>query len=73
MTYQERNFARKVGKRLRMYRKQAKLSQRQVYTRTNITPNSVSNYENGARCIDLLRLYKLAQVYGCTVSDLVEV
>ncbi len=73
MTYKERDFARKVGKRMRMFRKKAGLTQQKVYVRTNITPNSISNYESGARCIDLSRLYKLAKCYGCKVSDLVEV
>lgn len=73
MKQKERQFVRAVGGNLRKYRKKAKLSQKQVYVRTEITPNSVSNYEHGARSIDLVRLYKLAQVYGCRVSDLVEV
>lgn len=69
----ERQFIRAVGSNLRRYRKKAGMSQTKVYTRTEITQNSVSNYEKGIRDISLTRLYRLAQVYGCTVSDLVEV
>lgn len=73
MTHKERQFVRAVGRNLKKYRKKVNMSQRQVYVRTEITQNSISNYEHGARDISLVRLYKLAQVYGCTVSDLVEV
>ena len=72
MTYREKMFLEKVGKRLKDKRNEAGYTQMQVYVRTSITPNSVSNYEAGARSMDLVRLHKLADCYGCKVSDFVE-
>lgn len=72
MTREEKEFARKVGERMRQIRHSCKLTQMQVYVQTSVTPNTISNYEFGERTPSLCRMYRLAKCYGCKVSDFVE-
>ena len=70
-TKEEKKFAIAVGDNLRRYRKSSRLTQAEVYARTSIFQNTISDYEHGRRNASLIRLYRLAKCYGCEVSDLI--
>lgn len=57
-----------VGKRIRVYRQRAKLSQTQVGDALKLTFQQVQKYENGANRVAPSRLEVIARVCGVPVS-----
>jgi transcriptional regulator with XRE-family HTH domain len=64
--------AQPVGERLREIRRQKHLSLRAVedISRQEFKANALSAYERGERTISVLRLVRLAEVYGVSVDQL---
>ena len=66
---------RELGRRLRSERtrerpgRPAGYSQPEVEQRTGICQSSLSNYETGWTLPQLPTLYRLAELYGCEVKD----
>ncbi|MBP0966265.1 MAG: helix-turn-helix transcriptional regulator [Oscillospiraceae bacterium] len=59
-----------VGKRIRFYRERKKLEQKDIAGRLGITPNAVSNWENGRTRPDLSVLPQLCGILGITLYEL---
>ncbi|MFZ9292160.1 MAG: transcriptional regulator [Ilumatobacteraceae bacterium] len=65
-------FHLRVGERLRAIRKQKRLSLHDVeeQSRQEFKASVLGAYERGERAISVLRLQRLAQIYGVTVDQL---
>lgn len=59
-----------LGQRLQKFRKRANLTQEDVATKLNITPQAVSKWENDVSAPDISLLSELADTYGVTVDEL---
>lgn len=68
----DRGYARSVGERLRMIRRQQGLSLQTVEERSNreFKASVVGAYERGERIISVLRLQRLAQLYAVPIDQL---
>lgn len=62
----------KPRSRVAILREQAGLTQVQLAVLIGITPNTVQNWEKDSGLDQLERYLKLAEIFGCQVSDLVE-
>jgi transcriptional regulator with XRE-family HTH domain len=60
-----------VGKRLRIARRSAGLTQRELAERLDVEPITVSRWERGVTSPSLPRLMRVAELTGTSVSDLV--
>lgn len=70
MTREERQYLREFGATLKDARKRRKITQGQLYARSGICQNSISDYERGRCSPTLLKLHRLAKGLGCDVWDL---
>ena len=61
----------KIGKSLKLHRINRSLTQRQLASQLNITRQSLSLYETGARTPDIYMLSKIADIYDITVDELI--
>lgn len=59
-----------LGQRLQKFRKRANLTQEEVATKLNITPQAVSKWENDVSAPDISLLSEIADTYGITVDEL---
>ncbi|MCP2039897.1 transcriptional regulator with XRE-family HTH domain [Neisseria sp. HSC-16F19] len=59
-----------IGKTLAKYRMLAGLTQAQVAEILNVSNDAVSRMERGGIMPTVARLIKLAEIFGCEVSDL---
>ena len=59
-----------LGKRIRQLRFKAGLTQEQLAEKLNVTPQSVSKWENAAAMPDISALPLLAGIFGVTIDDL---
>jgi transcriptional regulator with XRE-family HTH domain len=62
----------KPKSRLPRLREQAGLTQVQLAVLVGVTPNTIQNWEKDNGLEQLERYLKLAEIFGCNVSDLVE-
>ena len=60
-----------MGQRLKSLRKQNRLTQRQVATRTGLAVSAISSYESGSRYPSYQTLVKLASMYHVTCDYLI--
>ena len=60
----------RVAERLRMYRAKVNLTQEQVSLRIGNDRQAVGRWESGINVPSVPSLYKLADVYGCTMDEL---
>ena len=60
-----------VGKRIAQKRKDAKLVQKDVAERMNLSTEGYARYERGDSSPDVEFLGKLAKIFECSVADLV--
>jgi len=67
----EREFLRKLGKRIRLLRVDGELSQEQLAHAAGMSRNFVSSIERGAHGVDVVRLLRLATAFGISVEALV--
>lgn len=58
------------GNRIFALRKEKKITQKQLADFLNLSPGTVSNYENGVHSIDLETVDKLADFFGVTTDFL---
>jgi len=62
----------KVKSRVASFREKAGLTQVQLAVLVGVTPNTIQNWEKDNGLDQLQRYLKLAEVFGCQVSELVE-
>ncbi|MDF5730836.1 MAG: helix-turn-helix transcriptional regulator [Rhizonema sp. PD38] len=62
----------KPKSRVAELREQAGLTQVQLAVLVGVTPNTIQNWEKENGLDQLERYLKLAEIFGCNVSDLVE-
>lgn len=62
----------KPKSRVASLREKAGLTQVQLAVLVGVTPNTIQNWEKDSGLDQLERYLKLAEVFGCQVSDLVE-
>jgi transcriptional regulator with XRE-family HTH domain len=66
------DFSRKVGARIRIYRKARRLSLGELANHINKSKATLSKYESGAITLDILTLYEIAAVLKIDLVKLVE-
>lgn len=66
------SIAVEIGKRIRFYRKQKKLSQEQLAELCNFHPTYVGQLERGEKNATLESLYKITQGLGISLSQFLE-
>ena len=64
-------FLRALGKRIRLLRLTAELTQDDLAARTDISRSFVSLIEHGAHGIDVVRLLRIAQAFDVRLSELI--
>jgi DNA-binding XRE family transcriptional regulator len=62
----------KPKSRVASLREKARLTQVQLAVLVGVTPNTIQNWEKENGLDQLQRYLRLAEVFGCNVSDLVE-
>ncbi len=67
-----RSIAKVAAENIARRRKAAGLTQAQVAERLSVEKESISRMESGRMALNLERLQQFADIYGCTVSDLIE-
>lgn len=60
-----------IGKEVAKAREAAELTQDQMAEMTGLSQSSVANIENGRQLPPLDRLYMIASVVGCEISQLI--
>ena len=68
----EEAFLRAVGKRVRLLRLARELTQEQVAEAAGMSRSFVSLIEKGSHGVDVLRLLRLAGVFGMPLAELVD-
>lgn len=63
---------KKPKSRVASFREKAGLTQVQLAVLVGVTPNTIQNWEKENGLDQLERYLKLAEIFGCNVSDLVE-
>jgi transcriptional regulator with XRE-family HTH domain len=66
----EREFLRKLGKRIRLLRVDRELSQEQLAQAARMSRNFVSSVERGAHGVDIVRVVRLAVALDVSLPDL---
>jgi transcriptional regulator with XRE-family HTH domain len=66
-------FLRALGKRVRLLRLIREMTQDELAQASGISRSFVSLIENGAHGIDVVRLWRLAAVFGMSLTELVDV
>ena len=61
-----------ISERIKQYRIQRHLSQLEIATRMNVTPQAISKWERGSAYPDILLLPRLAACLDCSVDDFFE-
>jgi transcriptional regulator with XRE-family HTH domain len=64
-------FLRALGKRIRILRLTAELTQDDLAARTDMSRSFVSLIEHGAHGIDVVRLLRIAQAFEVRLSELI--
>ncbi len=60
-----------LGNNLRVYRKQRKLSEREVSKMLHVDITTISKYEHSTRTPDIYMMMRFADVYGVSLDKLV--
>ena len=68
-----RSIAKVAAENIARRRKAAGLTQAQVAERLSVEKESISRMESGRIALNLERLQQFADIYGCTVADLIKV
>ena len=69
------NYERYYGKRLKLYRAKARLSQSKLAELSGVNVRMIQYYEQGAKDINKAQaetLFKLAKTLNCSIEDLIE-
>ena len=59
--------------RIREFRLKNQLTQTELSKKLGVKPNAVTQYESGARNPSVEKLKKMAEIFGCTVDELLGV
>ncbi len=59
-----------LGKRLQQLRKKENLTQEDVASRLNITPQAVSKWENDVSAPDISLLSEISDMFGISIDEL---
>lgn len=59
-----------IGKKIRLLRRLKEMSQTQLGKPLNITGQQIQKYESGANEISVVKLYKLAEIFGVNIKEL---
>lgn len=70
---QDRTFLTALGKRVRLLRLSREWTQDEVAGKTGMSRSFVSLIEKGGHGVDVVRLLRLADVFGVTLVELVDV
>lgn len=62
-----------LGKRIMQHRKRLNMTQDQLAEKLNVTAQAVSKWENDQSCPDINMLPRLAELFGCTIDELMGV
>lgn len=68
----EQDFAEELSRRLVSARRRKGISQEALATKTNLSPQSVSNYENARSVPSLGSLLKMAEALDAPISQLLD-
>lgn len=58
-----------IGDRIRVRRKSAGLTQKELGEQVNFSHQTISDYENGRRSLDIIAAFSLADNLDCSVED----
>lgn len=61
-----------ISERIKKYRLDNGLTQKELAKALHSSQNTISNYENGIRTPTVKKLIAIATLLGCSVSDLTE-
>lgn len=70
MDQDEKELRRTVGRRLRLARRAAELTQEQVATAAGVSRSMVALIEQGAHGVDVYRLRRMAAAAGTSITEL---
>lgn len=59
-----------LAERIKNFRMENGLTQRELAEALNSSQNAISNYENGVRTPTVKKLFAIAALLGCNVADL---
>ena len=62
-----------MKQRFKEYRKKAGLTQAEAAKKVGVTQSSISYWEKGKTTPSVESLFRMAEVYGCKIGDLVTV
>lgn len=63
-----KNAKETIAKNILFYRKQARLSQKELAKMLSVSNSAISNWESGANSIDIDTLFKLCQVLNIDIN-----
>lgn len=58
-----------IGGQIRVQRKSAGLTQKELGEQANFSHQAISDYENGKRSLDIIAAFSLADNLDCSVED----
>jgi transcriptional regulator with XRE-family HTH domain len=61
-----------VGQNIKYFRKKLKLTQEQLAKNSGLSRNAIYNYENGRRSPDIKTLSKIAEAFGISPIELLD-
>ena len=61
-----------IGENIRYYREKLGISQSELARRIGKTPGAISQYESGVNVPRMPYIEKMADIFGCRVSDIFE-
>lgn len=61
----------RLGSRLKMYRTARQMTQVDLAVPLNMTRQTVSTYETGARIPDIFTLWAIADIYNVSIDELI--
>lgn len=59
-----------IGHKIKQYRRSVKMTQEELASQLNITPQAISKWENGDTLPDILMLSPLAKLFNTSIDDL---
>lgn len=64
------DIKKKVAENIRLYRKKANMTQKQLAEKLGVKNTAVSNWENGQNSIDTELLFRVCDVFGITINQI---
>ena len=57
-----------IGERIKLFRKRANLTQKELGEKLNVTGTTITRYEKNLRTPDILTLKKIAEVFNISLN-----